>query len=119
MPTMRPRYQITDTGRTERMLDRAAAAWPEMAEDRKGLLLRALERGTTDLEPANTNLEEELRQHVGQWVVIKHGRVWMASDDPQEIVDSLKTNNVRGDHMFIVPENFDVFSEFGEHGGIG
>lgn len=44
VPTTRPRYTFTDTGRLEEMLDRAQRAWPEI-EDRKELLYRLASTG--------------------------------------------------------------------------
>ena len=45
VPTSRPRYAITDTAAVARMLDDAAGRWPELAGDRKALLMRVLEIG--------------------------------------------------------------------------
>jgi hypothetical protein len=39
VPTTRPRYTFTDTGKLEQMLDLAQRAWPDVA-DRKELLFR-------------------------------------------------------------------------------
>jgi hypothetical protein len=39
VPTIRPRYTVTDTGEVSEMLDLAQRAWPNIAE-RKELLLR-------------------------------------------------------------------------------
>jgi hypothetical protein len=39
VPTSKPRYIITDTGKTSEMLDLASRTWPETT-DRKQLLLR-------------------------------------------------------------------------------
>lgn len=44
MPTTRPRYTVTDTGRTAELLDLAQQAWPEIT-DRRLLLLRLTEAG--------------------------------------------------------------------------
>lgn len=49
MPTTHPRYAITDTGATRVMLDTAAKAWPEMAADRRGLLIRLAEERAAEL----------------------------------------------------------------------
>jgi hypothetical protein len=49
MPTSRPRYSVTDTGKTAELLDLAARAWPEV-EDRKALLLRLAEAGAGAVE---------------------------------------------------------------------
>lgn len=46
---MRPRYSVTDTGKTAELLDVAARAWPEV-EDRKQLLLRLAEAGAAVAE---------------------------------------------------------------------
>jgi hypothetical protein len=48
MPTTRPRYTITDTGRTQGLLDDAQRHWPEV-EDRKELLLRLAQTGHDSL----------------------------------------------------------------------
>lgn len=44
MPTTRPRYTFTDTGRVQALLDAAQERWPELT-DRKALLLRLAEEG--------------------------------------------------------------------------
>ncbi len=44
MPTTRPRYSVTDTGKTAELLDLAQRVWPEV-HDRKELLLRLAEAG--------------------------------------------------------------------------
>ncbi len=44
MPTTRPRYTVTDTGHTARLLDLAQQAWPDVT-DRRQLLLRLTEAG--------------------------------------------------------------------------
>lgn len=44
VPTTRPRYTLTDTGRIAAMLDEAQQRWPEET-DRKALLLRLAELG--------------------------------------------------------------------------
>ena len=49
MPTSKPRYMVTDTGRTAELLDRAERAWPEVS-DRKELLLRLAALGRDALE---------------------------------------------------------------------
>ena len=49
MPTSKPRYAITDTTAVARTLDDAARLWPELADDRKALLLRVLEVGARTL----------------------------------------------------------------------
>ena len=49
MPTTRPRYTVTDTGQTARLLDLAQRAWPNIT-DRRQLLLRLTEAGGRMLE---------------------------------------------------------------------
>jgi hypothetical protein len=49
VPTTKPRYAITDTAAVARTLDDAARRWPELADDRKALLLRVLEVGARTL----------------------------------------------------------------------
>ena len=44
MPTTKPRYAITDTGKMARMLDDAQERWPEV-HDRRELLLRLASTG--------------------------------------------------------------------------
>ena len=51
MPTTRPRYSVTDTGKTAQLLDLAQRAWPEVG-DRKELLLRLAEAGAGVVEQA-------------------------------------------------------------------
>ena len=48
MPTSRPRYTVTDTGRVREMLDVAEKRWPGV--DRKELLLRLTEAGRNAVE---------------------------------------------------------------------
>jgi hypothetical protein len=49
MPTTKPRYVVTDTGRTAEMIDRAQRAWPDVS-DRKELLLRLAAVGSDAIE---------------------------------------------------------------------
>ena len=44
MPTTRPRYTVTDTGKLSEMLDQAQRRWPEVS-DRKELLLKLATAG--------------------------------------------------------------------------
>lgn len=48
MPTIRPRYQVTETQEVAEALDRAARRWP--GEPRSKLLLRLIEVGSGSLE---------------------------------------------------------------------
>jgi hypothetical protein len=45
VPTTRPRFTFTDTGEVSDLLRRAAARWPEVAHDRKELMLRLARAG--------------------------------------------------------------------------
>lgn len=49
MPTTRPRYTLTDTGRLREQLDEAQRRWPEV-RDRKELLLRLADAGRAAIE---------------------------------------------------------------------
>lgn len=49
MPTTRPRYTVTDTGRLRELLDGAQRRWPE-ERDRKELLLRLATLGAETIE---------------------------------------------------------------------
>lgn len=44
MPTSKPRYMLTDTGKLSDLLDAAQRHWPQLT-DRKALLLRLAETG--------------------------------------------------------------------------
>lgn len=44
MPTVHPRYTVTDTGGVREMLDLAQRRWPDVS-DRRQLLLRLVEAG--------------------------------------------------------------------------
>ena len=61
MPTTRPRYTFTDTGRLEALLDAAQERWPEIG-DRKALLLRLAEEGATALDLAPPDAEAAQRR---------------------------------------------------------
>lgn len=49
MPTSKPRYTVTDTGRLSEQLDRAERRWPDI-RDRKDLLLRLAATGVDAIE---------------------------------------------------------------------
>jgi hypothetical protein len=61
MPTIRPRYTITDTGRTQSLLDDAQRHWPEVA-DRKELLLRLAQTGHDSLRLGEVEIEQRRRR---------------------------------------------------------
>lgn len=56
MPTVHPRYTVTDTGGTAELLDLAQAAWPEIT-DRRLLLLRLAEYGGARLVEERNGVE--------------------------------------------------------------
>ena len=49
MPTTRPRYTLTDTGKLREQLDQAQRRWPRV-RDRKELLLRLAAAGQREIE---------------------------------------------------------------------
>ena len=64
MPTTKPRYTVTDTRETERLLDLAQRRWPEVS-DRRQLLLRLVELGGEALEQevdSERGLDQRRRQ---------------------------------------------------------
>jgi hypothetical protein len=61
MPTTRPRYTITDTGRVRSLLDDAQQQWPEVG-DRKELLLRLAQTGHSSLHLGEEAIEASRRQ---------------------------------------------------------
>jgi hypothetical protein len=114
MPTARPRYQVTDTGPVATMLDQAALAWPELSGDRKQLLLRLAQTGARHLPPPSAVLEDQLREHVGEWVAVGDGRVLVAASSPGDVARWLRENGLRAEQLYRVPaEPADVV---GEHG---
>lgn len=114
MPTTRPRYQVTDTGRVQQLLDDAANAWPELAGDRKALLLRLAERGGRDLAAAPSALDGELREHVGRWVAIRHSRLLHAADNAGDVARWLRSEGERADELFRVPaSDAEIVTEHG------
>jgi hypothetical protein len=86
MPTMRPRYTITDTGPVRELLDDAQRQWPDIG-DRKELLLRLARTGHDSLRlelaeaEANDRRERQraalagLRRTV-DWDAIKDDQAW-------------------------------------------
>lgn len=63
MPTTRPRYTFTDTGRVQELLDAAQAHWPEVV-DRKELLLRLAEEGSSVLAVEDQHEAAEARRQL-------------------------------------------------------
>jgi hypothetical protein len=65
VPTTKPRYTFTDTGRLSELLDAAQARWPDIA-DRKELLLRLAREGHDALDLGGRELEVEERRKRAQ-----------------------------------------------------
>lgn len=61
VPTTRPRYTFTDTGRLRDLLDAAQERWPEIT-DRKALLLRLAEEGNDAIESGDQRVAGEERR---------------------------------------------------------
>jgi uncharacterized protein YecT (DUF1311 family) len=61
VPTSRPRYIFTDTGRVEALLDAAQQRWPDV-KDRKALLLRLAEEGSSALDLEDAQVEAAARR---------------------------------------------------------
>jgi len=61
VPTIKPRYTFTDSGRVEALLDAAEQRWPEI-KDRKTLLLRLVEEGSNALELDDAEAEAAERR---------------------------------------------------------
>lgn len=115
MPTSRPRYQVTDTGRVRSLLDLAAAAWPEQAADRKALLLRLAETGAQHLSesPGELSLAERLRPHAGRWVAIRGDRLLYAAEHAGAVARWLQEHDEHADQLYRVPS--DASEVGGEH----
>jgi hypothetical protein len=103
VPTTKPRFQVTDTGRTSALLDRAARSWPELAGDRKALLMRLVETGAEQLPGDGDELEQRLREHVGEWVAIGGGRLLVAAAEAGDVVSWLRERGERAEQVFRVP----------------
>jgi hypothetical protein len=114
MPTNRPRYQVTDTGQVAGLLDQAARAWPELSGDRKQLLLRLARAGADHLPAPAAPLDDQLREHAGEWVAVADGRLLVAAQSPGDVARWLRDNSQRAEQLFRVPTApADVV---GEHG---
>ncbi len=61
MPTTKPRYAITDTGKMARMLDDAQERWPEV-QDRRELLLRLAATGHDAIAAQSAAAERTARR---------------------------------------------------------
>jgi hypothetical protein len=62
MPTLRPRFQVTETPEVERALRLAARAWPDAS--RSELVARLFERGAASLEAEEREKADRWRQVV-------------------------------------------------------
>jgi uncharacterized membrane protein YccC len=60
MPTVHPRYTVTDTGEVREMLDLAQERWPDV-HDRRQLLLRLAATGREVIAPAVAGAEHDRR----------------------------------------------------------
>ena len=61
MPTVKPRYMVTDTGEIAEMLDAAQRAWP-VVESRKELLLRLARAGLGEIAREHEAVDAADRQ---------------------------------------------------------
>jgi hypothetical protein len=64
MPTTKPRYTITDTGKLSEQLDEAQRRWPDV-RDRKELLLRLAAAGRAAIEREANERSNVIRQTAG------------------------------------------------------
>jgi len=64
MPTTRPRYTFTDTGRLSEQLDRAQRRWPAVG-DRKDLLLMLASAGTRAIESEAADRRRAVEETAG------------------------------------------------------
>jgi hypothetical protein len=114
VPTSRPRYQVTDTGAVRELLDRAAHACPELAHNRKALLLYAAEVGAGHLLDGRVeegaDLDGELLRHIGDWVAVGRGRLLAAGPDPQTVAALLRESGVRAEQLYRVPADEDAIA---------
>ena len=87
MPTIRPRYTITDTGPVSELLDDAQRRWPTV-EDRKELLLRLAQAGHDSLQLDRVQAEENDRRgrqraaladlkRTVDWSAIRDDQAWV------------------------------------------
>ena len=64
MPTTKPRYTITDTGKISEQLDEAQRHWPDV-RDRKELLLRLAAAGRAAIEREANKRGRAIEQTAG------------------------------------------------------
>ncbi|HEY1539652.1 MAG TPA: hypothetical protein VGF63_09665 [Solirubrobacteraceae bacterium] len=85
MPTSRPRLTITETDDVARMLDDAAARWPEDREHRARLLTRLAQQGAQAVRA-------ERAEQLDAWTAVVQGAAGAAGDDayPPGYLDDLR-----------------------------
>ena len=64
MPTVKPRYTVTDTGDLSRMLDDAQRNWPDV-KDRKELLMLLAQIGYETVSARSEARKETVRESAG------------------------------------------------------
>jgi hypothetical protein len=64
MPTTKPRYTVTDTGKVSELIDEAQRRWPNVS-DRKELLLRLAAAGRDALERESAGRRTAVRETAG------------------------------------------------------
>ncbi|HEX8958701.1 MAG TPA: hypothetical protein VF770_02645 [Solirubrobacterales bacterium] len=64
MPTTKPRYTVTDTGKVSELLDEAQRRWPEVS-DRKALLLRLAAAGREAIEREGVERRAAIEETAG------------------------------------------------------
>ncbi len=96
------------------MLDKAAVAWPDLAGDRKTLLLRLAELGAEQLTVVEVDLGDALADHVGEWVAVRDGTVLTADPSAERVAAWLRAHGERAEQVFLVPSDPDA--DLGEHG---
>lgn len=64
MPTVKPRYTVTDTGEIRELLDQAQRRWPDVSS-RKELLLRLAAAGATAIEQERAERRRAVEETAG------------------------------------------------------
>lgn len=64
MPTLRPRYMVTETDQVHQALADAALIWPELAGDKGALLRRLIEAGATTIKSSG-GVRELVEENAG------------------------------------------------------
>lgn len=102
VPTRRQRHQITETDAIQATIDRAALAWPELQQDRAGLLRRIIELGGERLPPPRIG-PADLAEYEGRWVALTDDRVVLSGATPGEVAQGLVERGIRAEQLFRVP----------------